>query len=79
MFRVRVLHPSFFGFRQSYGLVKFAKRTVLHLGLYPKSLDVEWLTLNTNSNTLNINQAWNLRKHSYSEIVLHNFKSGFLF
>ena len=59
MFRVRGPTSKFSGFRQSYGMVKFAKRTVLHLGLNPKSLDVEWLTLNINPNALNINQVWN--------------------
>ena len=44
----RRLHPSF-GFRKSYRMMKLAKRTVLYPGLNPKNLDVERLTLNTNS------------------------------
>ena len=44
------LHPNFFGFRQSSEKVKLAKRTVLYPALNPKNLDVEQLTLSTNSN-----------------------------
>ena len=55
MLRIHVKDPTskYFGFRQSYGMVKLAKRTVLlHPVLNAKNLDVEQLTLNTISNTL---------------------------
>ena len=60
------LHPSFLGCRQSFGMVKLAKRTVPYSVLNPQNLDVEQLTLLKNTNSLNINQACNCRKHSQS-------------
>ena len=59
--RVRVREPTskFSGFRQSYGRVLLAKIVVLYPFLNPKTLNAKRITIKTNSNTLNTNQARN--------------------
>ena len=63
MFRVREPTSKFWGFRQSYGEAELAKRMVLYPALNPKKLDVEQLTLYTNSNTLNQATFTKVRPH----------------
>ena len=53
VFRVRDPTSKFFGFEKSYGMANLVKRTVLYLAVPSKNLDIDQLTLNMNSNTLN--------------------------